>query len=118
HVTGVQTCALPIYMEVPRGRKAERLLQVPLSRHAFEQIAASNDRRDALLGVIDDDREVVSRQPVAPPDHVIAIAEPRRRDDSTLEPVLERRPVALDAHPHGEVVAREAERAARAGIAR
>ena len=96
--------------------KPERLLQVALCRHAFEQIPPSDDRRDALITVVDHDGEVIGRQSVTAPDHVVAKAGRSRSLDAALEQVFERWPCTLYAHPDRRIVSGEPQRAARTGI--
>ena len=74
-------------MQVARRRQAEPALQQDLPRRAVGEVFAANDVGDALLGIVDDDRELVredavgalagrSRRPRAPRP---GAASPRRR---------------------------------------
>ena len=49
-----------------------RRLKVHVRRGGIEQIDAANDCRDALLGIVDHDGEVIGRQAVAAHDDVVA----------------------------------------------
>src|SRR5690606_12332117 len=94
------------YMEIHGLGHAERPLQMPLRRYAVEEVPPADDRRDALVGVIEDDREVIGREAVAPPDHVIAEAWNGLRLETALQAVVERSPRLVDAHAHGRIIVR------------
>ncbi len=56
-----------------RGRRmAEQPLQHDLARGRIDEIRAAHHFRDALLGIVRDDRELVGVEPVGPLQHEVA----------------------------------------------
>ena len=58
-------------VRIARRRQAEHSLQVDLARRRVEQIAAAHHLGDALLGVVDDDRQLVGEQAISAVDDKI-----------------------------------------------
>ena len=76
----------------------------PIGAHGcgVEQVDASDDRRYPLVGVVDNDRQVVRREIVTPPNHIVARSLGERRLERTLEPVDETNDALIgDPDSHG-----------------
>ena len=58
-------------VQIIGGGKAELPLQIDLARRRIQQVYAADDLRNFLVGIVDDDREVVCNQAVAPPDNKV-----------------------------------------------
>ena len=76
-------------MEVLRGLQAEYPLEVQVHCGRLDEVAAANDGRDTLCRVVGHDGQVIRRQIIAAPDHIV----PRRRrkisHDLALQPIDE-----------------------------
>ena len=59
-------------MIVSGNRKPERANQQQLPRSRLQQIGAAHDLRDLHGSVVDDDRQLICGNIVAPPDHEVA----------------------------------------------
>src|SRR5690606_38742772 len=104
-------------MQIGGLREAERALEVTLRGDAVEQIPPADNRRHPLIAVVDHDREVVGRQAVPAPDHVVAVAGHGRGLEAPLQRVVEPGPRAVYAHAHRRIARGDSERAAGARIA-
>jgi hypothetical protein len=58
-------------VQILRCRKPEHPAEVQLSRSRLEQVVTANDLTHTLIGIIDDNREVVGRRPISPSDHEV-----------------------------------------------
>ena len=85
------------HVRVGRLRQPERPREPELARGGVGEVGAAHDLLDALLGVVDDHREVVGERAVAAPDHEVV----DHALDPAQEPVLE---------PHGSAVRADAQR--------
>ncbi len=54
------------------GRQPEQLVEPQLAGRRGQQVGAAHDVRDPLIGVVDDDRELVGDDPVAAPQDDVA----------------------------------------------
>ena len=59
-------------VQVGRCRLAEQMLQVDLALRRAQEVGAANDVGDALLGIVDDDGELVGEEPIAALDQEVA----------------------------------------------
>jgi hypothetical protein len=87
------------YVQIRRRRIAERPLQRDLPRCRSEEIGAAHDMRDALVEIIDDDRDLVGEQAVGAPDDEIADVARKVLPLRSLQPIGKRDDRVADPHP-------------------
>ena len=77
------------------GVVPEERREVGLSRRRGEQVVAAHDLVDALLGVVDDDRQVVGRHAVVAPQHDVV----DRAGERAVQLVVDRQLADVGAEP-------------------
>jgi len=89
-------------MECPRRFLSERAVEQYLPRGGRQEICPSDDFRDSACDIIDDDREFISRDVVAIPDHEVAKILQRHSLDRPVVPVMKTNPLTV-GHPEPPV---------------
>src|SRR3954471_9914655 len=91
------------HMQVAGRRVAERTLKRDLARRRPQQVGAPHHIRDAVVGVVDHDGELVGMQAIAPLHHEIADVAREVLRKAAADPILEDDRSGLDAKPVGPV---------------
>ncbi|MNS33496.1 hypothetical protein D3C72_656110 [compost metagenome] len=103
-------------MQITRLRQAEQFLQVELAGRGVQQVGTANDIGDALPGVVQDHRQLISVEPVTAADHEIADFPPQMLSVLALHPVNEMVFQFRYAQADGRIVSAMAGIAAQARI--
>ena len=82
------------------------MLQVDLALRRAQEVGAANDVGDALLGIVDDDGELVGEEPIAALDQEVADVPGERLSAGALEPVDEADSCVINYGPPREPRAR------------
>lgn len=90
-------------MRVVRLRKSQQSLQPDLARRGVEEIDTSNHVRHALIGIVDDDGELVGNQTVAATDDEVTGIRVEVEPRFGLPAVLDNDGFDGRTHPHGTV---------------
>ena len=88
-------------MQVSRSGKSEQALQQDLARRRLQQVGAPHDVGHMLLRIVDDDRELVGVQRVAPLEDEIADVARDVLRDAALHAILEDDRFGCDAQALG-----------------